>query len=475
MAGLRLVLCLFLCCTSAALAEEADTFSRVASYQFHDAIGAESNTPVMSRVVSYQYFDWPGDSNLTFQTSAQVSYRFDGPPVILQQPRNQIAVVGTNAAFLVVADGSAPLGYQWRFNGGYMPWENAESLSVTNVTLADAGDYSVVVWNSYGVATSAVGRLHVYLPPATPQPALPLMTNSTSLPPTNLTARPRVPSSDQMHVYTGGGTVDRNKMTIVLTHGFRSSSAEWPTGMAGVLIANGYESVANIVAWDWEDDAAGSYIELTRAASRTFRQGEALGNELIYVLGVNYDNNIHFIGHSLGTLLNCRAADFIHGDSKNNLFSRKFDPQNTHMTLFDQAELSSVYNAFMFSGYLLTAFTGGDEADTLDGLIHSPSWKKVIPDHSAWNDNYITAVGRKEDRAVNVLLFGNHSYPYHWYSNSVANPTLSPMGHRWSFERNSLGSAPSVGTCYRQETTSDPLSMNLIKVDDALVGPRLAA
>ncbi len=66
-----------------------------------------------------------------------------------------------------------------------------------------------------------------------------------------------------MIVFTGGGVIDTNKMTIVLTHGWIPSwessgavgSDGWPSSLYQVLKAGGYEAIANIVAWDWREDA----------------------------------------------------------------------------------------------------------------------------------------------------------------------------------------------------------------------------
>ena len=79
--------------------------------------------------------------------------------------------VGTTATFTVTATGSAPLAYQWRFNGTNIPnGGNVSGAATTNLTLANlqltnAGNYSVVVSNTYGSATSGVAVLTVWLPP----------------------------------------------------------------------------------------------------------------------------------------------------------------------------------------------------------------------------------------------------------------------------------------------------------------------
>ena len=74
--------------------------------------------------------------------------------------------VGGNANFTVTATGTAPLSYQWRFNGGAIAGAITNRLALTNVQPADAGNYTVVVTNSGGSVTSAVAVLTVLVPPA---------------------------------------------------------------------------------------------------------------------------------------------------------------------------------------------------------------------------------------------------------------------------------------------------------------------
>jgi hypothetical protein len=88
------------------------------------------------------------------------------PPSIVSQPQHQSVTVGANVAFTVGASGSPPLTYQWRLNGSNMLGETSATLALTNVQLAQAGDYSAEVSNEAGSATSSNAVLAVSLPPA---------------------------------------------------------------------------------------------------------------------------------------------------------------------------------------------------------------------------------------------------------------------------------------------------------------------
>jgi len=97
------------------------------------------------------------------------------PPVITAQPQSQTVSQGAGATFIVVASGTAPLSYQWRFNAAPIAGATASTYTVDDAQPADAGSYSVIVTNTAGSVTSADAILTVDTvvnPPAiTSQPA----------------------------------------------------------------------------------------------------------------------------------------------------------------------------------------------------------------------------------------------------------------------------------------------------------------
>jgi len=82
-------------------------------------------------------------------------------PAVTAQPQSQTVTAGGVAMFSVIANGTSPLSYQWRFNGADIGGAFATNLLINNAQFAQAGGYSVVVSNPYGVATSAVATLTV--------------------------------------------------------------------------------------------------------------------------------------------------------------------------------------------------------------------------------------------------------------------------------------------------------------------------
>ncbi len=93
------------------------------------------------------------------------------PPIITRQPLSCTNALGSAACFRVEAVGGTPLSYQWRrdgtnlADGGNLSGITTTNLSITNVQLEDACDYTVVVTNGWGGATSIIAHLTVTIPP----------------------------------------------------------------------------------------------------------------------------------------------------------------------------------------------------------------------------------------------------------------------------------------------------------------------
>ena len=95
----------------------------------------------------------------------------DSPLQITQQPQAQLAFAGDTVTFSVATFGSLPVSYQWLQNGtnlsdgGNVSGSSSRTLTLTNLSVADAALYSVVVSNVYGAVTSAGARLEVIFSP----------------------------------------------------------------------------------------------------------------------------------------------------------------------------------------------------------------------------------------------------------------------------------------------------------------------
>src|SRR6185369_7241677 len=86
-------------------------------------------------------------------------------PLIVSQPESQTVMAGNSVSFSVVASGTAPLRYQWRFVGTNLSGATNATLFLGNVQTDEAGAYSVVVANSVNSVTSSNATLTVNPPP----------------------------------------------------------------------------------------------------------------------------------------------------------------------------------------------------------------------------------------------------------------------------------------------------------------------
>jgi uncharacterized repeat protein (TIGR03803 family) len=103
-------------------------------------------------------------------------------PVITQQPLSQTVLPGAPVTFSVAVVGTHPFSYQWLQNGtnlyagGNISGSATSSLTISNVSAANAATYSVMVSNSLGSITSAGAVLSV---PTVTTPGLALGTLSS--------------------------------------------------------------------------------------------------------------------------------------------------------------------------------------------------------------------------------------------------------------------------------------------------------
>ncbi len=342
--------------------------------------------------------------------------------------------------------------------------------------------------NPYGSVTSAVAQLTVYTNL--------VFTQTTRTPQPTEIGNPTIPTAPtHFKVYTGGSfqsgvALDPTKMTVVLTHGWNGSPSDWAEYTAQIIQKRIGASAVNIVAWDWSADDNSDWQHLTDIANKTPREGAALGANLITALGANYAQPIHFIGHSLGTLVNAAAADYVH--------SRGFSPANTQMTLCDEAEIAwgiGANGSWQFTTTL---------PETVIRLVENtsttqPYWGKALPNHFAWADNYITCVGLLHPEAANAIL--NFDYPglvgdmsafipelksFHDYAHFFYEDTIEPgifntggqlnptfLGFVCSFEGGGAVGRSAANTYFYQDPNG--LELNLVQKDSGFANQLLNA
>ena len=95
-------------------------------------------------------------------------------PTIATQPVSQILTAGSGVNFNVVANGTAPLTYQWNLNGTSIAGATNTNFTKAITAAGDAGSYSVVVTGPGGSVTSSAATLTinaVLVPAIVRQPA----------------------------------------------------------------------------------------------------------------------------------------------------------------------------------------------------------------------------------------------------------------------------------------------------------------
>ncbi len=82
-------------------------------------------------------------------------------PSITTQPVSLLVNAGASATFSVTASGSGTLAYRWFKNGHDIDDATQATLTLQNVTIADAGEYAVAVSNDGGSVVSQTAALNV--------------------------------------------------------------------------------------------------------------------------------------------------------------------------------------------------------------------------------------------------------------------------------------------------------------------------
>lgn len=459
-----------------------NTMSPVVSYQYAEDFGNEAFTNggvsspfvsfqyledfsgaalseggIISPIVSYQYFEWPGNDVLQLQRSPRVSYYYQfgrTPGSLIVHGR----VTDTNGAPLSGATVSAMIYLT------PMAQANTDANGNYQMPFLDAGVYNLSAWD----ATHQTSMRALTLGPSTveqnfhlqPMPSAPNMVRVNRDPVLTYASGPqgsafKIFDGIDFVLVTPSNAPSRDVMTIVLTHGwinpiFSGGVDDWPTMIATKLRANGITSgIANIVAWDWRNAATGIFAPQVNVPG----QGVALGTNLFVALGENYSHSLHFFGHSLGTMVNAAAINFLHGDqisSTRAAVSPNPWPVDKepfiHITMFDDAAAASANTteAQLF-------FDGNTVSQTLSPLLLSGednttlTYSPPLPVHFTWADNYVSLFGFYHANAVNVLLqrsiahvglIGAHSYAQQWYAKSISDPTNpdNPLGFQRSLE-----------------------------------------
>jgi hypothetical protein len=99
--------------------------------------------------------------------SAQVSLTVNTNPVIASFLISQVADPGQMVNLAPTTTGGRPLTYMWYKNGGLLGSATSSALTFNSIQTNDAGQYQLIVTNTYGSATSSVATVTVWVGPIT--------------------------------------------------------------------------------------------------------------------------------------------------------------------------------------------------------------------------------------------------------------------------------------------------------------------
>jgi hypothetical protein len=101
---------------------------------------------------------WAGEFSLLVSSAPQEAPR---PILITTQPRSRTNAVGSAASLYVVATGDPTLTYQWRKDNVNLSGQTNSTIIFNPVQSTNAGNYTVVVTNSFSSITSSVATVTV--------------------------------------------------------------------------------------------------------------------------------------------------------------------------------------------------------------------------------------------------------------------------------------------------------------------------
>ena len=126
---------------------------------------ATNSVLIVTNVQNGDKYNVQVSNSLGSVKSANATLHLGVPPSIVTQPTNESVAVGATATFSVIANGSAPLAYQWLFNGRNLLSATNGTLVIPNAQISDGGRYSVRISNTYGSVRSGNVTLSVGEPP----------------------------------------------------------------------------------------------------------------------------------------------------------------------------------------------------------------------------------------------------------------------------------------------------------------------
>ena len=220
----------------------------------------------------------------------------------------------------------------------------------------------------------------------------------------------------------------QNGNTYIITHGWQwiggsTDLQSWVPAMAA-NIASG-DLNANVLVWDWAATAS-SFC----AGQQVGAEGQLLAQQLDQTLTSTsaMQNDLHFIGHSLGTLVDKQAIDSLDEPTSSGGYGLNLGAR-TEVTILDAPEVQG------------TQLVPAVPASMLSPVPQPGNYSGI--------DNFISAFGNLQAGAENIILqhlpleglADFHDYAYDFYDGTT-NLGSSNVG---------FGTTPVTGTYYQQQ------------------------
>jgi probable HAF family extracellular repeat protein len=248
--------------------------------------------------------------------------------------------------------------------------------------------------------------------------------------------------------------------TVVLTHGFNTTSAAAAISTWNDLLSKIEGSNENIAIWDWHAKS-GNLFEpstLITATDQTIVEGQALAESLLSDSSSTYNLPIHFIGHSLGTMVNAEAID---------TFTQSNHVAPIQDTLLDAADIANDFTSASVPNISPLPTSGISNVKFIDNyvsavgpLLGSPLQPvtNVVLNHQPGNSVPVIplVLGDPTSTALWSYWFYNaHPYAISWYAGTYLPANSSTAGYNWAIEQNNQGTnvGPSQTSYYLQSST----------------------
>jgi hypothetical protein len=179
-------------------------------------------------------------------------------PTFVWLPVSRVVDPGADVVLPAEAEAAFPFQYQWRKDETELPGKTAPQLMLSNVTVADAGYYSLVAWNAHGEAVTPPARVVVTVPLAE---ALDLPVSSPFTPGHGWIGQTLVTRDGVSAVETAPGIFNRNGWMSLEVQGPGSLSFWWKLELenwwgGAIAFHSGGESRQLEATTDWQEVTA---------------------------------------------------------------------------------------------------------------------------------------------------------------------------------------------------------------------------